>query len=51
MDVLKRALDLFNDILYKEKIPYSFNIDYRKYYIKPSKKTGKPDNDLPSKGN
>ena len=47
-DILKRSINLFNDILKKEKIHLQLNKDYNKFYLKPSKKSGKPDNDLPS---
>jgi hypothetical protein len=48
LDILKCSLDVFNDMFYKEQIPLKFNIDYRKFCLKPSKRSGKADNDLPS---
>jgi hypothetical protein len=50
-DILKQSIDLFNDIFYREKVPLLLNKDYRIFYLKPSKKNGKPDMDLPSKLN
>jgi hypothetical protein len=49
LDILKSSLDIFNDLLYKEQIPLRFSIDYKKYTLKPSKKNGKANTDLPSK--
>jgi hypothetical protein len=48
LDILKISIDIFNELFYKENIPYKFNIDYRKYSLKPSKKSGRADEDLPS---
>jgi hypothetical protein len=47
MDLLKYSLDIFNDLFYREGLGVQFRADYKKYLIKPSKKSGKPDNDLP----
>jgi hypothetical protein len=48
-ELLSQALNMFNDIFYKEGIPLQLSHEVNYYSIKPSKKSGKPDNDLPSK--
>jgi hypothetical protein len=48
LDIIKKSIDIFNDILYKDNLPIKLNVDYRNYRIKPGKKNGKPNNDLPS---
>ena len=48
-ELLSQALNMFNDIFYKEGIPLQLSQGVSYYSIKPSKKSGKPDNDLPSK--
>ena len=48
MDIIKQSIDIFNDILYKDNIPIKLNVDNRNYRIKPGKKNGKPNYDLPS---
>jgi hypothetical protein len=48
MDILKVALDIYNDEFYKENLQLEFQADYKKYYLKPSKRSGRADNDLPS---
>jgi hypothetical protein len=48
-DLIKEGIVILSDIFYREKIPYKINTDPRKYKLKPSKKSGKPDNDMPGK--
>ncbi len=47
-DLIKMSVDNFNDGLTKENSFYRLDPDYRVYNLKPSKKSGKPDSDLPS---
>ena len=48
-DLIKMSLEIFNETFIKENLNYRLDPDYRLYSVKPSKKSGKPDKDLPSK--
>lgn len=48
-DLIKMSLENFNETFSKENLNYRLDPDYRLYSVKPSKKSGKPDKDLPSK--
>lgn len=48
-DLIKMSLEIFNETFSKENLNYRLDPDYRLYSVKPSKKSGKPDKDLPSK--
>ncbi len=48
-DLIKMSLEIFNETFSKENLKYRLDPDYRLYSVKPSKKSGKPDKDLPSK--
>ncbi len=49
LDLLKQCVKMFNELFEKENFPVRMNnIIISKYKIKPSKKNGKPDYDLPS---
>lgn len=47
-DLLKESVDMFNNLFYKENVPYEFKNELKLYSLKPSKKNGKPQNDFPS---
>jgi hypothetical protein len=47
--LLKESINSFNNIFYNEKIPLKLNTDLKRYLIKPSKKNGRPDMELPRK--
>jgi hypothetical protein len=48
-DLIKDSVVLFNKIFDKENLPFYLDVyNLQKYTIKPSKKTGKPDLDMPS---
>jgi hypothetical protein len=48
-DLIKLSLEIFNETFSKENLNFRLDPDYRLYSVKPSKKSGKPDKDLPSK--
>lgn len=48
LELLKESIDMFNEYFYMNKIPLELNKFLKNYTIRPSKKSGKPDNDLPS---
>jgi hypothetical protein len=48
-DLLKESINSFNNLFYKDKIALKLNTDLKSYVIKPSKKNGKVDSDLPRK--
>lgn len=47
-DLIREAVDLYNKKFVEEKSRFRFNQAYSNYVLKPSKKSGKPDNDMPS---
>lgn len=47
-DLVRQCVDLFNDKFIKEKSMYRLNQQYKNYFLKPSKKTGRPDINMPS---
>lgn len=47
-DLIKECIKMFNELFEKENFPVRLNTDISKYKIRPSKKSGKPDYDLPS---
>jgi hypothetical protein len=49
MDLIKMSVDIFNDNFVNENLKIRLKPHYRLYNMKPSKKSGKPDKDLPSK--
>ena len=49
MDLLRQCIEMFNDSFEREELPYEFVNSCDNYNIRPSKKSGKPDYDLPSK--
>ena len=51
LDLLNRSIQMFNDLFYDEGLPYELKTDVKLYSIKPSKKSGKPESDMPSKIN
>ena len=49
-DLLRESIKLFNKLFEKENFPIRLShIKLSNYEMKPSKKNGKPDKDLPSK--
>lgn len=48
-ELIKKSICIFNDMFYAEKLPYQFNVASISYTIKPSKKSGQPKDDVPSK--
>lgn len=48
-DLIILCIDSFNEIFKEEKVLYRLDTKYNEYNFKPSKKTGKPNHDLPSK--
>ena len=48
-DLVKMSVDIFNETFERENSLLRMKTDYKIYKVKPSKKSGKPDNDLPSK--
>ena len=47
-DLIKQGLELFNQIFLEEKNNYTFNVTcLDNYQLRSSKKSGKPDYDLP----
>ena len=51
MDLIKMSVDIFNDNFVNENLKIRLKPNYKLYNMKPSKKSGKPDKDLPSKKN
>ncbi len=47
-DLLKQSIDVFNDMFTSQCLQYQLRTDLFEYSFKPSKKSGKPDHDLPS---
>lgn len=50
-DLIKESVQMFNQLFAKDRIPYKLNENHTVYSIKPSKKSGKADLDLPSNFN
>jgi hypothetical protein len=48
-ELLSQSINMFNDMFLKEGIPLELSHEVSYYFLKPSKKSGKPDHDLPSK--
>ena len=46
--VIKKSIEMFNKLFSQSGIFYELNTNSNLYSIKPSKKSGQPDNDLPS---
>ncbi len=48
LELLKESIEMFNNSFIRYGIYYQLNPDLKFYTLKPSKKSGKPDKDLPS---
>ena len=47
-DLIRQSVDLFNNLFLDEKSKYRLSQQYSHFFLKPSKKTGKPNLDMPS---
>lgn len=47
-DLVRQSVDLFNNLFVEEKSVFRLAQNYNNFILKPSKKTGKPDMDMPS---
>ena len=47
-ELLAQALDHFNETFSNSGLSYQLSKDLKNYHVRPSKKNGKPDLDLPS---
>ncbi len=48
-ELLSQSINMFNDKFLNEGLPFELSQDVSSYVLKPSKKSGNPDTDLPSK--
>lgn len=49
LELLNQSIEMFNEMFCQYGYLFELNKNSSLYSIKPSKKSGKPDNDLPSK--
>jgi hypothetical protein len=48
-DLIRMSVNIFNENFISQNSDYRIKPNYRMYNMKPSKKNGKPNTDLPSK--
>ena len=48
-DLIRQSVDLFNNLFVEEKSVFRLSQQYSHFSLKPSKRTGKPNLDMPSK--
>lgn len=46
-DLVRKSINEFNKIFEEENVNSRFSLNFEKYQVKPAKKNGKPNSDLP----